>query len=146
MKAVLFVKRKKAGKVFFFYLFHAKGLGNGLSNFCHCIFFAGAPPLRPCKGSSSPWTPLRGLRAQDSATCGDDGLNDNFAVGLQKNAITTLNLSGNANLFKDPQTVTCLLDGINGKSATITLTGTGYDETIQTWLNGQKGSDNIINF
>ncbi len=62
----------------------------------------------------------------------------------QATSITTLNLKGNAQLFTDPNTTELLLEGIEGKSATITLTDTNYNEFIQLWINELKGSNTII--
>ena len=74
-----------------------------------------------------------------------DGLTDKFAAGLQKNAITVINLSNNPDLFKNPRSAAQLLNGINGKTATVTLTGTGYSTFMHDWLDGKNG-DNTINF
>lgn len=72
-----------------------------------------------------------------------DSLTDKFAAGLQKNAIATLNLSANTELFKNPRSAVQILKGINGKSATVTLTGTNYSTFTQAWLNGQKGRNTL---
>lgn len=86
-----------------------------------------------------------GITTLDLSNNKFDKLTKEFSEGLQKNAITTLNLSGNANLFKTPLTATYLLDGLNGKTATVTLTGTGYSTFMHDLLEGKKGT-NTINF
>ena len=72
-----------------------------------------------------------------------DGLTDKFAAGLQKNAITVINLSNTPDLFKNPRSAVQLLNGINGKNATVTLTGTGYSTFMHDWLDGKKGGNTV---
>lgn len=77
-----------------------------------------------------------GITTLDLSNNKFDKLTKEFSEGLQKNAITTLNLSGNANLFKTPLTATYLLNGVEGKPAkvTVTLAGTNASEFIQNLL------------
>lgn len=73
-----------------------------------------------------------------------DGLTHDFEIGLQKNAITTgIDLSNNPDLFKNPLSAVQLLKGINGKNATVTLTGTGYSPFMHDWLDGKKGGNTV---